>query len=424
MDKIVKRFDGFSQEEMGIGTGKDKLQKVKPVAEFMTVSDSQNWYLSNGFMQNIIDIPAEDSTREWIEIETNKDDLNISRLIQNRLEELQFQRKLKDLIRFSRMYNQGGFLYYGIDHPIPQTDVILEKPIPLDLNKIDYINVFSPSSVVLHESEYNPLSKNYHNLDLKINSLKIHPSRFNWLVISFIPEKNTGVSVIQTIKDAVIAQGISLWSISSILSELSIKVFKSPQVDSSSPEKLYELLALIRTSISSQGVFAAGENESLERLEANVPGLKDIFDYLLENLSGLAKIPKSRLSGQSQGTITGGQYDLISYYDSIAKFQEIELRPILEKAILLIINERQGEIYKRLNGNINSLDWKFDFKPLWKLSETEESDIKLKQSQTDQIYISTAVLSPQEVRSKRFQDLENFKNIHSETIDFSVIPPS
>jgi uncharacterized protein len=423
MGKIERRYDGFSQIEMGMGTDRDKLGKIKPIENSLSILESESWYFSNGYIQNIIDIPAEDSTREWIDIKTNREDLQISRLIQNRFLELDFQRKLKELIRYSRMYNLGGFLYYGIDHSIPQTDKILELSMPLDLNKIEYINVFSPINVGIINSTNNQLSINYHKYDIRINGIKVHPSRYDWLVQSFLPEKLIGISVIQTILDAVKAQGISIWSISSILSELSVKVFKSPSIDSGGPEKLYDFISQVRAAISTQGILAVSENESLDRLQANIPGLKDIFDFIMENLAGLAKIPKSRLLGQSQGTITGGQYDLISYYDSISKFQEIELKPILEKAIKLIINERSGKIYKALNGSTSSLDWETKFNPLWKLSGIELADVNLKNAQRDQIYITTAVLSPSEIRTERFSKLESFQTIGSENLNFFQEPP-
>ncbi len=423
-NKLAIRLDGLSQSEMGMGGMRDKLDKITPYSSGLSFSDSQNWYLSNGYIQNIVDIPAEDATREWIEIKTNRDDLGISRLIQNRFVELDFQRKLKELIRYSRMYSLGGFLYYGIDSSIPQTDIILEQAMPESINRIDYINVFGPQFVNIIPNtaagdNVNPLSINYHRPDLSINSVKVHPSRYHWLILSYLTEKNTGVSVIQTVLDAVKAQGIALWSISSILSELSIKVFKSPSVNTEDPAKLFELISLIRQAISTQGVFAAGEGESLERLNGVIPGIKESLDFILENMSGLSKIPKSRLSGQSQGTLTGGQYDLVSYYDSIAKFQEIELRPIIERCISLIVRETSGKVYSALGGNTKGLDWEFEFENLWKLSEMESSDVNLKKAQADKIYVETGVLAPAEVRKNRFDDLEEFGDVKSEDLDFA-----
>jgi|JI9StandDraft_1071089.scaffolds.fasta_scaffold14382_5 phage-related protein (TIGR01555 family) len=419
-NKLAIRLDGLSQSEMGMGGMRDKLDKITPYSSGLSFSDSQNWYLSNGYIQNIVDIPAEDATREWIEIKTNRDDLGISRLIQNRFVELDFQRKLKELIRYSRMYSLGGFLYYGIDSSIPQTDIILEQAMPESINRIDYINVFGPDMVsLLPNGVVNPLGVNFHRPELSINSVKVHPSRYHWLILSYLTEKNTGVSVIQTVLDAVKAQGIALWSISSILSELSIKVFKSPSVNTEDPAKLFELISLIRQAISTQGVFAAGEGESLERLNGVIPGIKESLDFILENMSGLSKIPKSRLSGQSQGTLTGGQYDLVSYYDSIAKFQEIELRPIIERCISLIVRETSGKVYSALGGNVNGLDWEFEFENLWKLSEMESSDVNLKKAQADKIYVETGVLAPAEVRKNRFDDLEEFGDVKSEDLDFA-----
>jgi hypothetical protein len=96
------------------------------------------------------------------------------------------------------------------------------------------------------------------------------------------------------------------------------------------------------------------------RIKSEYAGLKELFDFIFENLAdsrGYEEPPH----GQSQGVITAGSLTF-SLLDGVAKFQEIEVRPVIEKAIDLVIHERQGRYGQRwaaistpVTGNSNSI---------------------------------------------------------------------
>ena len=349
-------------------------------------------------------------------------DLNLSRMIENRLTELELQTKLEELVRYKRMYPNGGLMYFGIDSDqIPERDQ-LKTPMPQNIKKIEYINVFSSEHAnIIHQNNYDPLARNYHKLDIYIYGTLVHNSRYRWLVNQYSYEEMRGISVVDTIGDAIKAQDNALWSVTSLLLEMSVKVFKSSDIRDESPDDLMEYLELMRTTLSTQSVAAITNEESLERLNVSGiadSGLKQLFDFIFENLAGLAKIPKSRLNGQSHGVIGAGQYDLISYYDSVARDQELDLRPIIEYVIDLIVKEEAGDIYQALKGDITSLDWEFTFKPLWRLTEKEQTEVDLKKAQADGIYLKLGALSAADVRAQRFEELETFSQYESQT-DFT-----
>lgn len=431
LEKNKARIDSLEHRASGMGTARDKLSSLNPSYHSFAPVSARMWYMSNGFIQNIIDAPAEDATREWITIRTNRDNddentgmkgLNISRLIMNRLDELGLRHKLKELIRYSRLYQDGGFIFYGIKADSPQDDTQLVNPMPSAIRKLDFINVFGPDRVSLRYQNDDPLSKEYHRPRFYVSGLPLDRSRMDWMVHSYIPEERRGVSVIDTILDAIKAQDVALWSVASTLFEMSVKVFKSPSVHTTPPEKLYGFLGDMVSTMSSQGAIALGDDEALQRIDSDSSSkgqIKQLFDFIFDNLAGLSRIPKSRLMGNAQGVITAGQFDLVSYYDTIAKFNELEVRPILEKIIRLVVSETEGEIYRLLGDDITSLDWEFVFNPLWKVGPVEQADIDLKNAQTDQIYITTAVLSPTEAKAKRFANLEQHTKWESAPINMS-----
>ena len=428
---IEKRYDSMTEGSTGRGTSRDKLAQLTPNIRTFAPTAIRNWYRSNGFIQNIVDAPADDATKNWITIKTNRDNdsedlpgLGISRLIINRMDELKLRKKISDLIRFSRMYEEGGFMYMGVISDKPQIPSELAFPMPA-IDKIDYINVFGPDKVSVRSTTWGPLSKNYHIRKYLIDGIEVHESRFFHLVRKYLPEDERGISVIATILDPIIGQDTALWSISSLIYEMAVWVFKSPDFKNMPADQLAETLSAAKAIMSSQAFMGIGDDEELSRIAGTEAGkgfVKEAADFIFENLAGVSQMPKSRLMGQSQGVITAGQFDLRGYYESVETLQEQEIRPILYTIIDRIINERTGEIYKALNGDTSSLDWELEFEPLWVQDPGEESDRKLKDAQTDQIYVTTSVLSPSEVKEMRFSELEEFDEWENQPLNFTPPP--
>lgn len=402
----TSRMDGFTNEYTGKGTNADKLSGIKANRKRFSPKQLRDFYISSGFIQNIVNCIAEDSMREWITIKTNRDeDLNIARLLENRLIELSVPQKLEKLVRYSRIYNEGALLYLGCYEEIPNLN--LDEPID-SITKIEYLNVLTPDNFQIVVDRVNPLSKNFNEPKFYIAGQPVHDSRIEWLCNSFMPEESMGISIIQTVLDAIYAQDSALWSITSLLEEMAVTVFKSPLVGQMNPKDVGEFLRDMKMVMNTQSVMALSDGEDLTKKTISIPGIKEIFDFIFDNLSGLSKIPKSRLMGQAQGTITSGQYDTLSYYDTVSRYQENTIKPILEKLVGLVVNESSGDIYRLLKGKTDSLDWEISFNPLWQLGPTEEVDRNLKEAQRDQIYLTTGVVSPDDIRNKRFHDLEDF----------------
>ncbi|HMV45544.1 MAG TPA: DUF1073 domain-containing protein [Leptospiraceae bacterium] len=300
--KLAKRYDSFTDEMTGRGTKKDKLSQITANPTSYHPVDLRKFYQANGFIQNIVDGPADDATREWITIKTNRDDIKINRIIENRLLELKARAKIRELIRYMRMYNQGGILYYGVKCLVPQTDTQLTEPIQTPIQSLDFINVIPPDRFNIYCDLYDPLARGYGKSRIHINGIEIHPTRYSWLVNSLIPEEHNGISVIQTILDAILAQDTALWSVNSLIYELAVTVFKSKEVPNMKPAEVEEFLTTMKAVMSSQSAIALGSDEDLTKKTLSIPGVKELFEFIFDNLAGMAKMPKSRLMGQAQGT--------------------------------------------------------------------------------------------------------------------------
>lgn len=412
--KLLARFDALTDPSTARGSSVDRTMRLTGQKRFRSSLEYRNLYEANGFIQNIVDQPAEDATREWITIKVNADgDDDIARKIENRMTELNVREKMEELIKCSRMYSRGGMLYYGVLADKPQDDEQLSKEFPIDsLQEIDYINVLDDMDKVSfrNKNTTDPTKKEYNEIEFSIHGRVVHPSRVSWLVNGFNYQNLDGMSIVGTIYDAIVAQDNALWSVSSLVGDMATKIFKSDLIANLSPEKQGELLAKLKHLMNTQSALTLTTKEDFDKLIYNVTGMKELFDFIFDNLSGVSRIPKNILLGKAHGVVTAGEYDTINYYAQVAKEQENKHRPIIEKIINMIIHEQKGEIWRELNGNVEYLDWDFKFNPLWKLDPASQSDVDLRGSQRDQIDFLVGKAGPEELRQldKRYEGLEDF----------------
>jgi phage-related protein (TIGR01555 family) len=409
------RFDGLQDPLTTRGSREDRTQRLignrVPISNYKALS----MYFGNGFAQNIVEIPAEDAVREGIEIKTNLDaesDFNYVEAIENRMKDLNIHEKIFELIRFSRLYAKGSFLYYAVKANAVQSDEQLAEPLPSEIKSIEFINVIDdPDRVTITNlNTSDPTKEDYNKIKFSMAGHEIHPSRLSWLVNSFLPSELTGISVIQTVNDAIIAQDNGLWSSATILNSMALNIFKSDEISDLSPTQKAELLAKIKHLMITFSSLALKSDEAFEQLSLTMTGMKEIFDFIFDNLGGLARIPKNILLGKAHGVVTAGEYDTLNYYANIARYQENKLKKIYEKIIDLIVNEQNGEIYNELDGNTEDFQVDIEFNTLWKLDPVAEADTDLKKSQRDQIDVTIGKTSPEELRQldPRYSGLDPF----------------
>ncbi|WP_017863746.1 anti-CBASS protein Acb1 family protein [Leptospira santarosai] len=432
------RLDTLMHIASGKGiVGRDKLRGISANPIRIMPGNSRALYESNGFMANIVDSVAEDATREWIEIETNRDvdnpdtgekGLNISRMLLNEMEEFDLRGKIEEHIRNSRMDHGGSILFWGIKSDIPQTDAVLSQPLPETIRNLDFINVIDAGRFSIRRKSSDPLSRYYNQPIVSVGGSTLDSSRVHWLVNSWNWDSQRGISVIEKVYEGVIAIDTALWSTTCLIFEMAVKVLSTEKLDSTSPEKTMEFLRLLRHTLSTQSTAILGQGETLTRLGNS--GISDsqletLFSFIFKILSGLSKIPTSRILGQTQSVINigggGDSSDVISYHEDVARFQELKVRSIIEQFIKLRIRSTEGEIYRLLNGDYESLDWKIKFKSLFKSTPASEADTNLKNAQSDQIYVTLGVLNPNEIKQMRFQGMQNFdySEDNNDTLDFT-----
>lgn len=403
--RIKAAFDGFRDPVTGRGSRFDRTRRLQGQGSSYSDSELYDLYTANGFMQRIINAPADDATREWFEIET-ADDEN-ARLIQERMKELKFKAKLRELIKYASIYPKGSGIFMGVFAANVRDQRALAEPMPSTILKIDFINLMAdPGDFSIHAGfQRDATKRDFDEISFRIGAQEVHRSWVLWLVNEFNHRKTDGISKVDTVYDAVSAQDSALWSVSTLMQVLSLLVLKSDELIGMSKEEQGETLKHARTWVDSQAMVGLGKNEMLERLDTQFSGIKDLLDFVFQNISGSSQIPVNILLGRAQGVLTAAEEDTINYYNGISRFQEVKLEPIIRQLIDVIIKERRGRLWGRTGGK---LEYDINFNSLWEMSPTLKADVEKKNAERDSLDIQDAKATPEEARKldPRFEMLD------------------
>lgn len=158
-------------------------------------------------------------------------------------------------------------------------------------------------------------------------------------------------------------------------------------------EDRMHLFDLSRSMLRSVLVDADGEDYT--KIVTPLSGLGEVLDRVANRLSAATEIPVTVLMGQAPAGLSAtGDADIRIWYDKLASHQSEVLGPALRRVYRLAARAM----------GVDPPDG-VTFAPLWTPTERESAETRKIDADTDAIYLSTEVLSPEEVRARRFPDL-------------------
>lgn len=405
INDFMETKQGPSGHSMG---GVDPFKKQMPgVRSQLSEYDLEQLYAGNSMARNIVDIPAEDMTRNGWHIKMK--DNALAAKYEDRLNDLNATKRFKDLYRYARMY-RAGYIAIGTNE---SWNYDLADPLnPQRLMRIPFLTAFSSKKVSETKFDDDVFSPTYGKaLGLTINNgtadvtsghygvNQVDESRLIRQQELRFEDDTDGISLLETLYDILMTMDTGLYSVGEILYDYVFKVFKSPRVDDTPKEQLLQIGSAASSKFRTESTALIGDDEEITKESTNVGGINSLLDFLWEYLSGAARMPKSVLKGQESGTLTGAQYDVMNYYSRIAADQENKLRPQLEYLVRLLM-QASDECGGSLDPD--TVDWSIEFNPLWSVDSQTDAAIRLNNAQSDQIYIQNGVLSPDEVKETRF----------------------
>lgn len=404
----VYREDFIESATSSKGTGRDPLSRQNTITRrHFTDAMISDVYAVNRMFANVIDIPAEDVTREWITID-GVDEV-LKEQIMNKLSNLGAQYTFQKAMAFERLRGDG-FISIGAKQ---RGMFKISDPIEVkNLLDIEYLHAFSGMKLLnflenddVFSPEYGQIL--YYEIQSNQGTKLVHNDRLIHLVTRRIENEIKGIPMIEMLYDILLVFDNALWSTGQLMYSMVHKVLKTDGVDMSDKELRSEIQNELELEFNTLSLAVIGKEDELDYISPTVSlPIKDMYDFLWEILSCVSRMPKSHITGQPQGTITAGQYDSLNYYMRIAGMQEAYLREPAEKIIdLLLVAQNSGVGDGALDPN--QVKYKMKFNPLWKLDAETDAKIRKMNAEIDDLYITNSVLSPSEIRTKRFGDKES-----------------
>ena len=139
-------------------------------------------------------------------------------------------------------------------------------------------------------------------------------------------------------------------------------------------------------------------DEKIERITASLSGVPETLQQMSYRLSAAADIPVSLLMGQEPAGLNAtGDSTVRFWYDRIAAAQGADLQPNLRRLVRWMLLAKDGPA-----SGVEPARWDVTMRPLWQPTEAERATLRKTTAETDQIYITQGVLTPEEVAASRF----------------------
>lgn len=404
--------DGWMNILSGLGVrGRDKTTATTfrscPV---FSVVQLDEMYRSDGLTRRIIDIVSSEMLRQGWEVDGDPEGQIISQL-----EELNAYAKLTQLIQWARLYG-GAVILLGIVDGRP-----LDQPVNINnIQEIAWMQVFDRwQCQVLWQymcKDFN--SPNYGFPDMyQIADYRtganfmVHYSRILRMDWSILPPReqnwNNGWadSVIVSIYDELKNYGAAFANTSAIMQDFVNGVLKIPGLSNSlagscneADREVMRRLDFANLSKSTTNMFVLDGEEDYQKLSTNVSGISDLLDRFMLALSSVTGIPVTLLFGRAPAGLNAtGDADIRNFYDMVKQYQELKLKPVLEKLTLYLMKSQNGPFK-----GVEPENWSIQFTPLWQNTEEQEAIIRRTVAEADAIYIDRGVLDPNEVAISRF----------------------
>ena len=214
-------------------------------------------------------------------------------------------------------------------------------------------------------------------------------------------EKYWGLSILQSLHETFEDYGLALQALFRSLLKANIDVLKIKNLmqllaTKDGQKQLDARAQIFDLSKSVSTTLLLDNEESFESVSQLLNGVGDAFSKLQETLAGMTGVPSTILFGTSaKGLQADGSGEMRIYYDKIKSDQEESLLQQIEKLVNLISYSQDSKLKP-------GEEYSIEFNPLWQQNDEEKVKMRAEQAKTDEIYINSGVIDPNEVRRSRF----------------------
>lgn len=389
--------DSLANLVTGMGIpGRDKAASSTFAFCALTPLEIIKAYRGDWMARKIVDIPAEDMTREWRVWQADKDQITAIEAEEARLG---LREKVRQWIVLARLTGGAGL--------IMDDGGSLRSPLNVrGKGGLKRILVMSRSRLRPAEINTDPASDGfdapvlYRFSSPTIGEVDVHPSRVLPMSGAPIPITDAGLSsedhvwgdsVLQTVLDAILHSASTNQGVAALVQEAKTDIIKvsglMAQVATAEyRDRFMRRLELASLAKSNQNTTIIDKDtEEWDQKQVSFSNLPDVMREYQQTVCGAADIPATRFLGQSPGGLSStGESDLRNYYDATRSKQNNRLRPAMTPLDTALIISALGATPKET--------LVYEWVPLWQLTAKERSENQYKDAQTAKIYLDTRIV--------------------------------
>ncbi len=425
-------LDSFQNLQASLGIGSQNLMSqsfygFNPITRFPLQLE---WMYRGSWLSGMaVDAPAHDMTRAGVEFETTLDP-DAKDLLESSLLDLRVWHQLRECLKWGRLYG-GALGYIVIDGQDPATPIRLDTITKGQFRGIIPLNRWQVSPTLMDiVSEFGPDWGNPKFYEVVQNQPglpwvpKIHYSRvirFTGIDLPFqqkLTENGWGESVLERIYEVLVAHSSTSTGAAQLVYKAHLRLLKIEDlrgiIAAGGPAMagVTAMLANLRLTQANEGITLLDKADDFETQQYAFSGLDGMLLQFGQQLSGALQIPLVRLFGQSPaGLNSTGESDLRTYYDGIAEKQEDKLRHPLNLILDILSRSVLGAPLPE--------GFKFRFRPLWLVRDTEKAQIASQTSDTVTKAFEAGLIS-QSVALKELRQSSHVTGIFSSITDEDI----
>jgi phage-related protein (TIGR01555 family) len=410
-----KKIDGWMNLIAGLGSQtRDKTENTfYGIAPMFPDQELSEMYMGEGIAKKVIDVVADDATRQWITVSNDE-----KGRIEEQLNKINAKRAINQALKWTRLYRGAVIVMLtnssGFTKPISKSEQITGLRVypASDVNILPGNIVVDPKSNRFDDVIVYPIRKkngnvmNVHYTRCMVFKGEPAPPSSNSAGFQYdywgLPVLQSGWARISNF--AGVEKGIANLMMEFVVGKYTLNGLNQILASNSKDalEKIMNRLTIINASKSMINSVLLGDGESYDRDTASIVGASDIMEIFMMLISAVYNIPATKLWGKSpDGQNSTGESDMRMYYDNVKSVQENQEHDPLQYLVNRIATSQN------MTG-----DYPIVFNPLWQPTEKEAADTaKIKADTQKSIsdmyeqYISTGVLTPEDVQAMQFPDL-------------------
>lgn len=392
--------DSLTNIVAGLGTERDKASHTAYVNPAMQPAQLATMYRASAIAKKIVDLPAEDSCREWREWQASGVDIS---LIEAEEKRLGLAAKVLEARKKARLFG-GAAIYIGTG------DLNESKPLnPERISKggVKYLAVLGRDELSVKEIQRDPRLPGFNMPSMysmaQAGQVEVHPSR----VIVFRGEPHLderfagadlgwGDSVLTACISNVRDLDATMANVASLVFESKVDVLGIPDFMNNLQQggQTYESQILRRASLAAaakgiNGMMLIDAEETYDQKSASFSALPNVIDRFMQMASAAASIPMTLLFGMSPAGLNAtGDGDARGYYDRIKVEQSLEIEPAMALFDECLIRSALGE---------RPLDLHYNWRPLWQPTAKERAETGKVLADTMKVALDTGTVPPEAV---------------------------